>query len=337
MRLDSVVSAIDEHVERARTIPPRAFTQALGVADSPAIRERYERMAPWLGYVPGVTLGIAQGSKRNDYNLSIVATSHAEAEAYAATAPGETTTHIVRRRIRPYPTVRELRQRIRPLVPGLEVAPANFGWVGTAGFFARDGDDGSHLLVSNEHVLRGFVAPLGTPIVSPGRANTSNVIGTLDRFVPRLVNGPANLVDAAAALLDSDGDFEGSWNGAIANTLTGFGDLRPEDLGREVAGLDRSVGVTVGTVRAVGQRGLPVLTSRGEVVFNDQAMIANDAEPFSQPGSSGRAVVLGRRLAALLHAGVRDSRGIDLSWACSIETTCALLNVRPVLRGGVSR
>jgi len=322
VRLDDVRALKLAEADLAKTLPPTAYLESLGLSGStPAIQQRYAEIAPELGYVPGVALGVAKGKRPADYHLAVQVRTAEEGAAWEAKAPGECDVHIVPE-VRPFPTAAHLQTRLRPVVSGAQIQPAGRGWVGTTGFFATDRATGRHVLVSNEHVLTDFGAvPTGTAVVQP-HGSLGNEVGTVGRRIPRMAGGEINRVDCAMAWLSGAGDFRSNFTGMRKPGLWA--------LGRQAVKDGRTTGDTFLTVRAVELDGLVVGTDRGLVYFNGQASFMDTDHTDSAAGDSGSAISIDGDLVWLLHAGGPDSRGNDWTYACPAWEACDALGVDPV-------
>jgi hypothetical protein len=204
---------------------------------------------------------------------------------------------------------------------------------GTLGAFVRSRDDGSVLILSNNHVLANEnKARKGDAILQPGHfdggQNPAQKVGELLRFV-RLKKAGANLVDCAVASIDGDIKFD-------QRTLTGLGKLA--GLGDAVLAendavgkVGRTTGTTKGRVSAFELDNVAVEYDIGVLKFDNQIEIeSTDSSPFSQGGDSGSLIVdTNRRAVALLFAGSDQggSNGQGLTFANPIRSVLDALKV----------
>jgi hypothetical protein len=204
---------------------------------------------------------------------------------------------------------------------------------GTLGGFVRSRDDGSILILSNNHVLANEnKASKGDHILQPGvfdgGKDPEHKVGELLRFV-KLKKAGANLVDAAIASIDATIKFD-------HRTLTGLGKLA--GLGDPVLADDdavgkvgRTTGTTRGRVTAFELDNVVVEYGLGYLKFDGQVEIEGaDSDPFSQGGDSGSLIVdAGHRAVALLFAGgdIGGSNGQGLTYANPIRTVLDAMKV----------
>ncbi len=218
-------------------------------------------------------------------------------------------------------------QRMRPARPGLSIGLADELSAGTFGCLVRR--EGRRFILSNNHVLaKSNRAPLGSPVVQPGRLDggiSADRIATLAEFVPiafdgelppqppagcsaslmRLLGGQRapvaplnqpgnNKVDCAIAALDDD---------ALANAdILGIGTPRgagAATLGTQIRKSGRTTGLTTGVVEQID------VSIR--IDFNGQAATFTEqllAGAMSAPGDSGSVVMdLQGNVVGLLFAG----------------------------------
>jgi hypothetical protein len=208
---------------------------------------------------------------------------------------------------------------------------------GTLGGFVRSRDDGSVLMLSNNHVLANEGrAKKGDPILQPGAldsgGNPGHRVGTLSRFT-RLKSKGANLADCAVAAIDPEIDFD-------AQTLTGLGKLSGlADVlfteGDQVCKIGRTTGKTIGRVTAFELDDLVVEFGIGLIRFNNQVEIeSSGAHPFSQDCDSGALIVdTDRRAVGLLFAGSDQggSNGKGLTFANPVRSVLDALQVELVI------
>jgi hypothetical protein len=199
-----------------------------------------------------------------------------------------------------------MQKNCRPLKIGCSIGHYKIT-AGTLGGFVRGRDDGSILILSNNHVLANENrSKKGDPILQPGDfdggKNPEDKVGELLRFV-RLKREGINLVDCAVSTIDPGIEFD-------ARTITGIGKLA--GLGDAILADDdavgkvgRTTGKTEGRVTAFELDDVIVRFDAGLLQFNGQVEIegAGD-EPFSQGGDSGSLIVdADRRAVGLLFAG----------------------------------
>jgi hypothetical protein len=184
-----------------------------------------------------------------------------------------------------------LRQRVRPLRPGLSVGHPDVT-AGTLGGFVRRPGSTRLLVLSNSHVLAvSGAAQEGDPLLQPGVADggtDADRIGSLTAFVP-LTAAPGNLVAAAVAALD-DGvaaDPAGYPGGALGTVVAPLDDVDPDDVVEKVG---RTTGHTRGRITAVEVDGVGVRYDDGLHTFDDQVEVEGLRGGFSAGGDSGSIV-----------------------------------------------
>jgi hypothetical protein len=233
------------------------------------------------------------------------------------------------------------RDRHRPIVGGLSIAPLNEFFVGTLGCFVRRVAGGNEQIfaLSNNHVLADTNRlAIGTAIVQPGPevqpTSPSDTFAALSAFIPiefptGRLNPVTNRFDAAIAVVT---------NTRLVRRRTMFQvpayDPRVATAvpGMQVIKSGRTTGVTTGVVTATRVNGVQVnygtRTSPRIATFNDTIeIVGDDGQPFSAPGDSG-SVILDRdtgRPVALLFAG--DGR---TTTACDFGGACQQFQVLPV-------
>jgi hypothetical protein len=203
---------------------------------------------------------------------------------------------------------------------------------GTLGCFVRSRDDGSILILSNNHVLANEnKASKADHILQPGvfdgGQDPKHKVGELLRFV-KLKKVGANLVDAAVASIDATIKFD-------HRTLTGLGKLAglgdPVLADDAVGKVGRTTGTTKGRVTAFELDNVVVGYGIGYLKFDGQLEIEGvDSGPFSQGGDSGSLIVdADRRAVALLFAGgdIGGSNGQGLTYANPIRAVLDALKV----------
>ena len=233
-------------------------------------------------------------------------------------------------RVRPLPSPDGLRERVRPLRPGLSVAHPSVT-AGTIGGFVRL--HGALAIVSNSHVLAaGGAAALGDPVLQPGPydgGGPADRVATLAGFVPFRAEG-AVLVDAAVAVLDHgvDADPDGLPGGPLLGRVPAAVDIDPDELVEKVG---RTTGHTRGRVSAVEVDGVAVQYDDGLHTFDDQVEIEGLDGAFSQGGDSGSIIwrSADRAPLALLFAGSTrgGSAGGGVTFANPLVTVLSSLGV----------
>jgi hypothetical protein len=185
---------------------------------------------------------------------------------------------------------------------------------GTLGGFVRSRDDGSVLILSNNHVLASENrARKGDHILQPGHfdggEDPGQKAGELLRFI-KLKKAGANLVDGAVASIDGGIEFDHRTLTGLGK-LTGLGDpvLAEDDA---VGKVGRTTGTTKGRVTAFELDNVVIEYDLGLLKFDNQVEVEGaDSGPFSQGGDSGSLIVdAGHRAVALLFAG-SDQGGSD--------------------------
>jgi hypothetical protein len=232
------------------------------------------------------------------------------------------------------------RQRQRPIVGGLSIAPTNEHFVGTLGCFLRRVSSGSEQVfaLSNNHVLADTNRlPIGTRIVQPGPevepTQPGDVFAALSAFIPiqfpaSRLEPVANRFDAAIAVVS---DLTLIRTGRIFGINNYVPQLATAVPGMRVTKSGRTTGVTTGTVTAVNvdrvQINYGTRTAPRIATFNDTIEIVGDNGPFSAPGDSG-SVILNRdsgRPVALLFAGDGQT-----TTACDLGGICRRFQALPV-------
>ncbi|SNR97962.1 hypothetical protein SAMN06893096_101171 [Geodermatophilus pulveris] len=231
------------------------------------------------------------------------------------------------------PTPGELQRRARPLVPGLSVGhPAVTA--GTLGGFVRVG--GRLAVLSNNHVLAARdTAAVGDPVLQPGPADggdpAADRVATLAAVERFGAGGPANLVDAAAAVVDAEvpldpGRFPGGPLGADPLQVD---DVEPDE---RVEKVGRTTGHTVGRVSAVEVDGVAVQYDDAVYTFDDQLEIDGVGGGFSAGGDSGSVVwrSADRAPLGLLFAGsdTGGREGGGVTFANPLATVLAVLDLQ---------
>lgn len=232
------------------------------------------------------------------------------------------------------------RNRVRPIVGGLSIAPLNEFFVGTLGCFLRRVTAGAEqfFALSNNHVMADTNRlPIGTSIVQPGPevapTNPGDIFAALSAFVP--IQFPASRLTPVVNRFDAAIAVVSDLSLIHRGQMFGIGNYTPQ-LAAPVPGMrviksGRTTGVTTGVVMATGVNSVQVNygtpTSPRIATFNDTIEIVGDSGPFSAPGDSG-SVILERssgRPVALLFAG--DGR---TTTACDLGGVCRQFQALPV-------
>lgn len=221
------------------------------------------------------------------------------------------------------------RQRHRPVVGGVQIAPVSASYVGTLGCFVRR-DDRLYAL-SNNHVLADTNRlPAGTRIAQPTGGDPALAFAALADVEPIRfpeANGPTprNRMDAAIAAVTDE-------TLVAAGRMFGIAAYRPELIaarpGLEVTKAGRTTGVTRGLVTAIRVNGIAVNygTQQNPIIGTFDNCVQIGGQGFSAPGDSGSAILDGAtgRPLALLFAG--DGRSTS---ACDLTAVCARFNAVP--------
>ncbi|MDR3635326.1 MAG: hypothetical protein P4L84_16095 [Isosphaeraceae bacterium] len=220
----------------------------------------------------------------------------------------------------------------RPLKIGTSIGHYKIT-AGTLGGFVRSRDDGSVLVLSNNHVLANEnKGRKGDPILQRGAIdggqNPADKVGTLLRFV-RVKREGINLVDCAVATIDPGISFD-------ARTLTGLGKLAGLGdavlaPGGAVSKVGRTTVKTDGRISAFELDDVVVQFDAGLLRFNSQVEIEGAGDdPFSQGGDSGSLIVdAGHRAVGLLFAGGDQggTNGKGLTYANPLRAVLDALKV----------
>jgi hypothetical protein len=260
---------------------------------------------------PTMALGVAHApGKRSQFVLAVRVQRRGlenspQLESIKRRASGEVDVQYIgvptKRAAVPWP-----QKKARPLKIGASIGHYRIT-AGALGGFLRSRDDGSVLILSNNHVLANEnKARKGDPILQPGDldggANPADKVGELLRFV-RLKREGINLVDCAAATIDPEIEFDPQAITGVGK-LAGLGDaiLAEDDAVRKVG---RTTGKTGGRVTAFELDDVIVRFDMGLLRFNNQVEIEGSGDhPFSLGGDSGSLIVdSDRRAVALLFAG----------------------------------
>lgn len=248
-----------------------------------------------------IALGTAPGVDGKDLRLAVLVQDRAlMADASVAQvssiAKGEVEVIFIGRQ-QPFWT----RSKQRPLKMGSSISPADAGYSGTLGFFARSMANGHVGIVSNNHVLANVNKyPLGTTIVQPadgdGGGSPTDDIGALSNFIPIQFGGFANAVDAAFAELGNSVVYDAINIYGNGNTPPAVGSLNPAGTAAvfprlEVMKTGRTTGHTLGQVRAINVNNYVVnMGPQGLARFDGQVLFEADPNSggrFSRPGDSG--------------------------------------------------
>ena len=223
-------------------------------------------------------------------------------------------------------------KKARPLRIGASIGHFQVT-AGTLGAFVRSRDDGTILILSNNHVLANEnKGKKSDTILQPGDfdggQNPDDKAGELLRFI-RLKKAGANLVDGALATVDGGIELDHRTLTALGK-LAGLGD--PVLVDDAPAGkVGRTTGTTRGRVSAFEVDNVVVQFGIGVLKFDGQVEIeGTDTGPFSQGGDSGSLIVdADLRAVALLFAG-SDQGGSDgkgLTFANPIHAVLDALKV----------
>ncbi|MFP5348105.1 MAG: hypothetical protein ACLGIA_13895 [Actinomycetes bacterium] len=204
----------------------------------------------------------------------------------------------------------QLRQRARPLRPGVSIGHKDATAGTLAGFVRLANADGLFAL-SNSHVLtNGGRGRDGDPVLQPGPLDggtTGDEVARLSRAL-RPARRARNQVDAAVALLSP------SVTGAVSLDYPS-GRLRGTaavDHDVEVEKVGRTTGLTRGRVTAIELDDVDVEYWDGPATFDDQLEVGGPTGPFSLGGDSGALVYRPDTMEAvgLLFAG-SERGGVD--------------------------
>ncbi|MGY1602751.1 hypothetical protein [Geodermatophilus sp. SYSU D00815] len=227
------------------------------------------------------------------------------------------------------PTPDRLRQRVRPVRPGLSVGHPSVT-AGTLGGFVRL--DGRLAVLSNNHVLAASdAAAVGDPVLQPGPADggsDTDRIATLTAF--RRFTEEPNLVDAAVAVLDDGVAAEPGAlpGGPLDGPVAASAGIDPDELVEKVG---RTTGHTRGRVSAVEVDGVAVQYDQVVHVFDDQVEVEGLTGAFSAGGDSGSVIWRSgdRAPLALLFAGSEQggSAGGGVTFANPLATVLDLFGV----------
>ncbi|NQT80776.1 MAG: hypothetical protein HQ555_10360 [Candidatus Aminicenantes bacterium] len=288
--------------------------------------------------------------KKNDFRLELrvqrgEGKAFKEAEKFKTEARGEANIEIIPRieipsknkilKSKVVQQSRKLRNYIRPLHIGLSIGHRE-GLAGTLGAFLEI--DNNEYFLSNCHVLAPTTqAQITDPIFQPGRPDVKrlyamNRVANLSDF-SELAREERNEVDSAVALLPPDTKHSSNQiPKGIDCPMQGEMIIYKDDPGllikdKIVCKIGRTTGFTRGAISAISLDNVPVLTSIGNVIFDNVIEInwLSSRQPFSKPGDSGSLVFTEDRLIAIgLHfaGGMKISKGrkVGVSYSCSIRT-----------------
>jgi hypothetical protein len=233
------------------------------------------------------------------------------------------------------------RERRRPIIGGISIAPLNESFVGTLGCFLRRATGGTEQIfgLSNNHVMADTNRlPIGTRIVQPGPeiapTTPGDVFAALSEFTPiqfpsSRLSPITNRFDAAIAIVADLGLIRRGRILGIPNYTPQLATAVP---GMRVIKSGRTTGVRTGVVTATHVNGVQVNYGTPNfpriAKFNDTIEIVGDGGvPFSSPGDSG-SVILERatgRPVALLFAGDGHT-----TTACDLGGVCRQFQAFPV-------
>jgi hypothetical protein len=316
------------HPDSARELKARILEQ---LPSATAAASDLGTDAPW----PWVAVGLApfgSGSARVAVRLQRD-DDRALLPDLGAAASAEVDVRVigrVRAQTATIPSPVELRQRVRPLRPGLSIAHPS-ATAGTLGGFVRSGS--ALAILSNNHVLAaGDAATVGDATLQPGPADgglRADRVATLAGF-QRFRAGQPNLVDAAIATLDTGVDAEPGYlpGGPLTGSVPAGPDVDPDE---PVEKLGRTTGLTRGVVTAVEVDGVAVQYDGVVHRFDDQIEIQGTAGAFSAGGDSGSVIWRSRDRApmALLFAGssTGGAQGGGVTFANPLLTVLQALDV----------
>lgn len=284
---------------------------------------------------PTIALGVARASgRKNQYLLAVriqkrELENSSQVDAIKKQAKGEVDVQYIG-----IPTKRAAapwtQKHVRPLKIGCSIGHFKIT-AGTLGAFVKSRDDGSVLILSNNHVLANEnKARKGDAILQPGAfdggVDPSDEVGELLRFA-RLKRAGANLVDGAVATVDPGIEYD-------PRTITGIGKLAGIDsapLADAVRKVGRTTARTSGRITAFDVDDVVVSYDMGLLRFNNQFEIEGPGDKaFSQGGDSGSLIVNSeRRAVGLLFAGGDHggANGKGLTYANPIQAVFDALKV----------
>jgi hypothetical protein len=229
------------------------------------------------------------------------------------------------------------RDRQRPIVGGVSIAPINQNFVGTLGCFVKSTLTPNSPIVyvlSNNHVLFAVDRlPFGTKVVQPGPENgltpQSDIFAQIDSKIIIDFSGQ-NTFDAALAMVTDANSIK---LGKILGINNYTPQLRTPLPNMKVIKSGRTTGVTTGIITAIKVNGVRVnYADRGQppkiATFNNCVeIVGENGTEFSNPGDSGSVILEAStgKPVALLFAG----DGLTTT-ACDLPSLCRRLNVLPV-------
>lgn len=195
------------------------------------------------------------------------------------------------------------RTRVRPLIGGISISPADVEAAGTLGYFVSD-SAGSMGILTCAHVLN---RPIGSNVIQPGGLDggtDADVVATITATID-----DQKTVDCAYAILNSGIDYSVTMDGPGKVLGTRFARLS-----ESVEKSGRTTGYTTnGTV--MDDR---VTTQDGYV---DQILITS-VETFAEPGDSGSLIL-----------GQDDTKAVGLLMTTNVYgTSCFANHIAAVLR-----
>ena len=242
--------------------------------------------------VPLLSVGIAQGSRSDDYRVAVRISRHGyRVELLNQIFSGYGPEHLHLKYV----------GRIYPVGVGQMVVQAGGSSVshyltgtGSIGCRVRDLQTGAFMLLSNNHVI-GLEndAVSDDPVVDPGRDDggtaPTNTIANFSRCVKLDFSGSPNLVDCAVAKLAPGIELAppaspGYLYDAQLAPAKGVKTTRVKKLGR-------STGLTTGLVSAIEMGNFFVDYQNGPALFDRQIEVTGVAGAFAAHGDSGSLVV----------------------------------------------
>jgi hypothetical protein len=314
------------HPDTARELKARILER---LPSAPAAASDVGTDAPWPWVAVGLTPGGAGEARvavrlQREYDRALL-------PDLGAAAAAELDVRVIGRVRALYsPSPAELRQRVRPLRPGLSVAHPEVT-AGTLGGFVRGA--GGLAILSNNHVLAASdAASIGDATLQPGPADgggPDDRVATLTAF-QRFVAGRPNLIDAAIATLDAGVTADPGYlpGGPLTGPMPAGVDVDPDE---PVEKLGRTTGHTRGVITAVEVDGVAVQYDDVVHRFDDQIEIQGVAGDFSAGGDSGSVIWRSRDRApmALLFAGssTGGAQGGGVTFANPLDTVLRTLGV----------
>lgn len=216
--------------------------------------------------------------------------------------------------------------KVRPICGGIGVSNSQVGGIGTIASVVT-GSDGKAYILSNNHVLGGNSAPLGSRITQPGGLDGGNektdTIATLSKFIPYDTAG-YNIVDAAIAEIEPGTEFYTSAVVDDDNVVSMITDVRSADVGDRVKKHGRTSGKTTGEVIDTDFTTTMPYPGDKTLVFKDQLLINLD----SYSGDSGSLIFDEDGYAVgLLIGGSITEDGERYAVANKIKNVAAMLGI----------